>query len=323
MMYTGKLMSLVLASAAIGAAAQSPSNTPIRLVVGFPAGGQSDTIARILAEPLQKELGRTVIVENKVGVGGAIAGETVKSATPNGTSYLIGPDGWAVFRSLIYPAAQLKYQFPDDFAPVARLVSFPMALVASASTGATDAKSFQTWLKANPARAHFGTTASGSLTQFLGALTSQAMGAPLTAVPYKGNAPLVVDLLGGQVPSGILVLSDILKHRSEKLHVLGVIAEKRWSLAPDVPTLKEQGFDVTPGMGWQAMWAPAKTPAADIQRMEAALKKILAQPEVRQRLESSAVVTPDFASAAQLDEQIRRDLAFWKPVIEASGFKPD
>lgn len=308
-------------------AASVPANArekePIRLVVGFAPGGTTDVVSRVLAEALQAELGRVVLVENRPGVGGRLAGEALKNAAPDGGTFLVGPDGWAVFQTLLYPPATLKYDFLKDFVPVARIVSYPLALVAGKRTEASNAKEFANWIKGHPGEAFYGSAAAGSQTQFIGTLLGEAMGMPLTVVPYKGNSPLVTDLLGGQVPAGILVLGDAMKYRDERVRVVGILTEKRWSLTPDIPTLREQGYDVTAGMAWQAIWAPAKTPKAEINRMESALKKVLSMQSVQDRLRTSVVVTPDFASGADLDQQLRASLSFWEPIIKKSGFKPN
>lgn len=311
---------LALAIALPAGAQTAPA---LRLVSGYAPGGVTDTIARIIAEPLQAELGRPVIVENRAGAGGRLAGEFLKNARPDGSTYLIGPDGWAIFQTLLYPPAALKYDFLKDFAAVGRLVSYPLAVVVGPGAPVANAKDYAAWLKEHPSKALYGTAAAGGQTQFIGDLLGKSLGTPLTIVPYKGNGPLVTELLGGQVPAGVLVLGDALKLRSDKLKVVGVIADKRWSLTPDLPTLKEQGYNVTAGMAWQGMWAPAGTPAAEIQRMEAALKKVLARADVRKRLEELAVVTADFSSAAELDRDLRAALAFWDPIIKQSGFKPE
>lgn len=308
---------------AIALPASAQNAAPVRLLAGYAPGGVTDTIARIIAEPLQAELGRPVIVENRAGAGGRLAGEVLKNARPDGSTYLIGPDGWAIFQTLLYAPSALKYDFLKDFAAVGRLVSYPLAVVVGPGAPVSSAKDYAAWLKEHPSKALYGTAAAGGQTQFIGDLLGKSLGTPLTIVPYKGNGPLVTELLGGQVPAGVLVLGDALKLRSDKLKVVGVIAERRWSLTPDLPTLKEQGYNVTAGMAWQGMWAPAGTPAAEIQRMEAALKKVLARADVRKRMEELAVVTPDFSSAAELDRELRAALAFWDPIIRQSGFKPE
>lgn len=310
------LAGMVLPAAGVHA----QEKTPIRLMVGFAPGGVTDTIARILADALRVELDRPVVVENRPGAGGRLAAEVTRSAGPE--AFLLNPDGWAIFPTLLHSPAALKYDFHADFAPVARVISFPMALVINDMPRASNAKEYAAWLKADPKRAVFGSAGAGSITQFLGNVVGQALGTPMTVVPYKGNGPLTTDLIAGQIPAGIMVAGDALKMRNDKLKVF-LLSEQRWALEPDVPTLKEQGYDVTMGNSWMGIWTSSKTPKAVLERMQNALGKVLAQPAVRERLEKSAVATPDFATAAEFDRQVRDSLKYWDPVIKASGFKPD
>jgi tripartite-type tricarboxylate transporter receptor subunit TctC len=143
-------------------------------------------------------------------------------------------------------------------------------------------------------------------------------------VPYRGNGPLITDLLGGQIAAGIMPAGDIRPHLvSGKVRVVGLLGARRSPLLPDVPTFKEQGIDVDTGEGWMGMWAPAKTPQDQLVRMQNALRQVLAQPEVRDILTNKAAFSPDFRPAEEMDAQLRKDLAYWGPVIKASSFTPD
>lgn len=311
------------ASLALGGPALAQDKPTIRLMVGFAPGGVGDTVARILADKLKVELGQPVIVENKVGAGGRVAAEALKNAPADGTVFLQAPDGWAVFPTLLYPAAQLKYSLLDDLAPVGRVVSYPMALVVHSGVPANNVREYAAWLKANPNQALYGTAGAGGQTQFLGTLVGQSLGTPMTIVPYKGNGPLITDLVGGQVPAGIMVAGDALKLNSDRLRVLAIFAKERWALAPNVPTFLEQGVNMNASEGWLGWWAPAKTPKAQIDRMQNALAKVLAMPDVRENIIKTAGVSPDFRSAADMDRVLRSELEFWGPVIKASGYKPE
>ena len=143
-------------------------------------------------------------------------------------------------------------------------------------------------------------------------------------MPYRGNGPLATDLLGGQVPAGIMTAGDIVQHqRSGQVRVLATFGAKRSPLLPEVPTLIEQGFKVDTGDAWTGMWAPAKTPKEEIERMQAALKFVLDLPEVRDILINKQTLQPDFQSGAAMDKTLRKELAYWGPVIKETGFKPD
>lgn len=293
----------------------------IRLVSGFAPGGITDALCRILADHLAGELGATVIVETKAGAGGRLAAEHVKNARPDGKTFLVGPDGWAIFPSAMYTPAELRYDVLKDLQTVAQLVSYPLALVVNGQVPVRNLTEFADWLKKNPNQASFGTPAPNGQVQYVGWLVGQALGTPLEPVVYKGNAPMLVDLLGGQLPSAVLVAGDAARHPRERVRLLGVMAEQRWSLAPDVPTFKEQGFPIRVDEAWQGMWAPAGTPSAAVARMEQALRTVLGKAELRQDLVTKLTVTPAFASASTLEKQLQESIAHWRDVIRRSGYR--
>ncbi|MGY2491739.1 Bug family tripartite tricarboxylate transporter substrate binding protein [Cupriavidus sp. CP313] len=305
-------------------AAHAQDKPPIRLLVGFPPGGSTDTVARVLADKLQGVLGQVVIVDNKPGAGGRIATGMLKHSAPDGLTYMVAPNATAIFPTLLYPPATLKYDLLTDLSPVAVVISYPLALVVSSQTGVTNVKEYVAWLKAHPKETVFGSAGLGGQTHFTGLQFGKAAGVPLNVVPYKGNGPLATDLIGGQLAAAVMTAGDILPHtRGGKVRIIGVFSSKRSPLLPDVPTVAEQGVKVDAGEAWTGVWAPAKTPKAELERMQAALGKVLAMPDVRSMLEEKAVLQPDFRDAADLDRLQRKELAYWGPVIKASGFKPE
>lgn len=317
----------LLQSATAGAAtllvpgAGAQSKDVVRLVSGFAPGGTTDTLCRILADHLAAELGSTVVVETKAGAGGRLAAEYVKNARPDGKTFLVGPDGWAIFPSAMFTPAELRYDVLKDLQAVAQLVSYPLALVVNASVPANTLSEYADWLRKHPDQASFGTPAPNGQIQYVGWLVGQALGTPLEPIVYKGNAPMLVDLLGGQIPAAILVAGDAVKHPREKVRILGVMAERRWELAPDVPTFKEQGVPVRIDEAWQGLWAPAGTPAAAVARMEQALQTVLGKAEVRRDLLTKVSVSPAFAGAAALDKRLQEGITHWREVIKRSGYR--
>ncbi|GAB7546037.1 tripartite tricarboxylate transporter substrate-binding protein [Cupriavidus sp. 8B] len=304
--------------------AQAQSKLPIRLLVGFAPGGSTDTVARVLADKLHSVLGQTVIVENRPGAGGRMATEVLKNSAPDGLTYMVAPNATSIFPSLLYPPSVLKYDLLKDLAPVAVVVSYPLALAVSSRTGATNVKEYVDWVKSHPKEGVFGTAGLGGQTHFTGLQFAKAAGLQLNVVPYRGNGPLATDLLGGQLPAAVMTAGDIAQHQGGgQVRVIGVFGDKRSPVMPDVPTVMEQGFKVATGDAWAGVWAPGKTPKAEIERMQAALKQVLALPEVRSILMSKAALNPDFRSAAELDQLQRKELAYWGPVIKASGFTPE
>lgn len=315
------LLALAL-GAALGAQAQT-DRPPMRLLVGFPPGGASDTVARLLADKLRDVLKQQIIVENKPGVGGRLAAEAVKNSNPDGLTYMVAPNATLVFQHLTYPVSVLRYDMTTDFSSVAQVVSYPMAMVVHPSIGVKTAKDYAAWLKANPDKGTFGTAGMGGDTHFNGLQFAKAAGLNMTVVPYRGNGPLVTDLVGGQILAGNMVAGDALQYvKAGKLNFVGVFAPKRSPLIPDVPTMAEQGFDTGGENAWMGIWGPAKIPKAELERLQAALKQVLAQPDLKETLANRFAQVADFRTGGEVDQQLRSELAHWGPVIKASGFTP-
>ncbi len=303
--------------------AQAQTSQPIRFLVGFPPGGSTDTVARLLAEKMSVVLKQTIIIDNKAGAGGRLAAQALKASPPDGLTFMIAPNATPVFQTLLYPQDVLKYDMLTDFTPVGVIVSYPLALAVGVQSGVKTAKEYVAWVKANPKNASFGTAGAGGHTHFSGIQLGKAIGMDLQVIPYRGNGPLVTDLLGGQVPAGVMTAGDILPHqKSERVRVLGVFGAKRSTVLPDVPTFKEQGINIDTGDAWTGMWAPANTPKDKLAQVQNALKYALALPEVRDSLINKATLTPDFHSADEMDVLLRKELAYWGPVIKATGFTP-
>jgi tripartite-type tricarboxylate transporter receptor subunit TctC len=262
-------------------------------------------------------------VENRPGVGGRIAAQAVKASSPTAQTYMIAPNATFVFQHLTYPVSVLGYDMNTDFTSVARLASYPMAMVVSTSIGVKNAKEYVNWLKANPSKNTFGTAGQGGDTHFNGLQFGKLAGIPMQVVPYRGNGPLVVDMLGAQILTGNMLAGDALQHvKSGKLNYIGVFAPQRSSLLPDVPTMTEQGFNTGGDDGWMGVWGPAKLPAAELERMQTAIKNVLASPEVKEILLSKFLQVADYRSGAEVDKQLQAELAHWGPIIKASGFTP-
>lgn len=313
---------LILASATFAQSSIAQDKSPITLVVGFAAGGTTDIVTRILSEPLSKELGESVIVLNRAGAGGRIAAEYVKNAKPDGKTYLVGPDGWAIFPTAMHSPATLRYDLMKDLRTVAQVVSYPLALVASNQVPATNLKDYAAWLQQNPQKAQFGTPAPGGQVQFIGWVAGKALGTQIEPVTYKGTSPMIVDLLGEQLPAAILPTGTILGQPRDKIKILGVMAEQRWELVPDAPTFIEQGYNLEVTEAWQGFFAPAATPTAEINKMEAALEKILAMEDVKEAIRTKAMLSPKFVPANEMEKMLNRDIAYWGKVIKDSGYQP-
>lgn len=292
---------------------------PVKLLVGFPAGGAGDLIARVVSDKLSASLGVTVIVENKPGAGGRIAADVLKNAPADGNTVLITPLAPIVIAPLTF--RKLNYNPEADFVPVAQLVKFPLALATGANSPYKNLSEFAAWLKVHPEQATFGTSAAGSQLHFLGLMFSQAIKIEMTHVPYQGGAPLVTDLIGGQIPVAIDQFPLEL-YKAGRIRMLATSGATRSPLMPEVPTFKEQGFPGVEGEAWFGAYMHAKTPATVVQRISEALVNAVRQPDVKQKLaqaglETTGLKAPEFAALVASDRKR------WKPVIEASGFRGD
>lgn len=316
------LLALCVGAAALGVAHAQGSeglSGPVRLVVGFPAGGAGDIIARVVADKIAGPLGVTVIVENKPGAGGRVAAELLKAAPADGRTVLITPLAPIVIAPLTFQ--KLNYKSDTDFVPVAQLVKFPLSLAVGKDSPNTSLKDLVAWFKAHPQQASFGTSAAGSQLHFLGLMLGQAAHIDLVHVPYQGGTPLITDLIGGQVPSAIDAF-PLEFHKAGKIRLLASSGEIRSPLLPDVPTFKEQGYPTVVGEAWFGAFMSAKTSPALVQRVSEAMASAVQQPDVRQKLaaaglEATGLKAPEFARLVAADQ------ARWKPVIEVSGFKGD
>jgi tripartite-type tricarboxylate transporter receptor subunit TctC len=299
--------------------AQQPAQ--LRLVVGYPAGGSSDALARMLAEKLREDLGGTVLVENRAGAGGQIAADFVRQSPADGATILVANTHMMVMLPLTSKA--VKYNPVTDFKPVGRITSFYSAIAVPAASSATTVKQWLDAVRNDPKLGNFGVPAAGSVAHFLGYRLGLDAKTSLLPVPYKGAAPLVQDLLGGQIAAGIVPVLDVAPHHAAgKLKVLAVNGSKRAQLLPNVPTLKELGVAGFDSLEWTALLAPAATPKPVLDRLNAALNKALADKDLQQRLlqlgMEAAPSSPD-----ELNQLISGDLGRWSPVVKASGFTTD
>jgi tripartite-type tricarboxylate transporter receptor subunit TctC len=312
--------STLLAAPALSLAQDKPT---IRILLGLPPGGGTDSIARYIADKLREQLGQPVIIESRVGVGGRLAADALMTANPDGLTYMIAPNATPTFQTLVF-GPQLKWNIWRDFAPVAGLVSYPLGMAVNADLGVKNVREFVQWVKTNPGKASFGTPGTGGQNHFLGVQFGKVAGIDLPMTPYKGTPPMITDLLGGHVPAGISLMDELIKHqKTGKLRVLGIFSDKRSELMPDIPTFTEQGFPVSSGDGWTAMWAPAKTPPAEIARVQQALQRILVNPQVKDYLMTRLSVVPHYRNGEEMAKAQRDELVTWEPIIKASGFKAE
>ncbi|MGE8319124.1 MAG: Bug family tripartite tricarboxylate transporter substrate binding protein [Comamonas sp.] len=307
---------LLAGAAALPAWAQEQT---LRVVVGYPAGGSSDRVARIVADKLQAALRQTVIVENKVGAGGRVAAQYVKNAPASQPMLMLANPAVMVVAPQVM--SDVGYDAAKDFVPVSEVNSYVFGVAVSSAVPVKELKHLLAWLKANPSQANIGVPATGSLPHFFALMLGQQAQVQAEAVGYKGSAPLVTDLIGGQIPAAVDTLDVLLpQHEAGKLRLLAVSSEQRHPLAPQVPTLKEAGVNLA-AAGWNTFFAPRSMPAAQLARYEEAIHRVMQDPETARQFKSSNL-DPVVATAAQTRQRLAAYRQQWEPVIRASGYRP-
>jgi tripartite-type tricarboxylate transporter receptor subunit TctC len=315
----GALVALLAFTAA--AQAQTYPTRPITMLVGFPPGGPTDTLARILADAMQPSLGQSVVVETVSGASGTIAAGRVVHSSPDG--YTIGIGNWTshVGSPAIYP---LDYDILKDLQPVALLAASPLWIVGKNDLPPKTAPELITWLKARPDPATFGTIGSGSAAHLCGLFFAQKIGARFQYVPYRGGAPAMQDLIGGQIDLSCLEASQTLANvEAGRFKAYAVMGEQRWPKSPSTPTMIESGV---PGLSisfWHGLWTTKDTPKAVVDRLDAAVVAALANPAVRQKIEAlGQVIFPaDQQNQQALAAYHKAELDKWWPIIKSAGIK--
>ncbi len=312
---------LAFAGAMLIAAPAAAQEGTIKIVVGYPAGATSDALTRVIGEAMAQRLKQNVIVENKTGAGGRIANELVKSAAADGTTLLMTP----VATMGIFPhsyAGELKYDPFKDFAPVAHLSDFQIGLGVATSVPAKSLADYVAWVKSDPQKNGFyGSAAAGSLPHFFGVMFARTAGIPLTHVPYRGTAAAMQALAGSEINALSTVAADIRALvDSDRARLLAVAGEKRSPAFPNTPTFKELGYDLV-ATPWYALFAPAGTPPAVVQRLAKAATEAVNDPAIQKRLLEMGL-EPTGYGPDRLGKILKSDFDRWGPVIRESGFKP-
>ena len=309
-------LAVSLAVALLGAApaaAQAWPQKPIRLVVGFAPGGVADITARVVAQKLAEQLGAQVVVDNRPSAGGIVAADAVAKAPPDGYTLLLLTNGNAVSASMF---TSLPYDTLNDFAPVSLLGTFDVAVVASAEARLDSMGALMAYAKANPGKLNIGTINVGS-TQHLSAEMFRSMaGVDATVVPFKGSPAVITALRANDVQVAFEMLAPVIPQaKSGAVRILAVTSEKRHPSLPDVPTVAESGVPGYAASSWNAIAAPAKTPPAIVERLQQETARVLAMPEVRDKL-AAAGVTARASTPDELKRLLASDVAKWRRVIE-------
>ena len=319
------LLALAVAATftAVSPAHSQPLDQPLKILVGYPAGGGLDTATRALADQLrQLNTGATIVVENRPGGGSLIAAEVLANTKGDGGTILVAPITVVAVHPFVFK--KLSFDPLNDLVPVAYLGEFRYGLAVNNSVTAKNVNEFVPWVKARPKSVSFASLGTGSFAQLLGVLFNRAVGTDMIEVPYKGSAPGLMDLRGGQVQATFDTVASVAEqHRANAIRLLAVTGNQRSPLLPDVPTFKEARLnmgEIETAEFWYGVFAPKGTPAVTVARLNAAVNEALRSQQLRTRLETLDI-SPQPKSVADFTAQTRSDHQRWGKLIRESGLK--
>jgi tripartite-type tricarboxylate transporter receptor subunit TctC len=316
------LLAVFLLAFSLNAGAQAWPSKPIRVIVPYPAGGFYDTIARLVGAKLTEQLGQPIVVENRVGAGGIIGTEHVAKSAPDGYTLMVGGIGPHGINAGLYP--KLSYDPVRDFEPIVHVVNAANILVVHPSVEARDIKQLVALARAKPGALNYASNGTGTSPHLAAEMFASAMGVKLTHIPYKGSAPAVTAMLGGQTHMAFNNAGDIIEHiRAGKLRPLAVTSARRLPILPDVPTMQEAGVPGYEAVAWWAYYAPAGTPREIVHRLNGEINRILKIPEVRTRLSVQGSAEVVGGTPEQLAAFMKAEISKWTRVIKTSGATVD
>ncbi len=309
----------VAASLAGGAMAQDYPNKPITVVVPFAAGGPTDTVSRLIAEVMSRELGQQVLVQNVGGAGGTLGAGQVATAAPDGYTLLVHHIGMSTAPTLY---RQLSYDPLKDFTPIGLITEVPMTIIARKDFEPNTLQEFVDYVKANGDTVTYGNAGIGAASHLCGMLLMEAIGTQMTTVPYQGTGPMMTDLLGGQIDTSCDQTTNTTSQiQAGAVKAYAVTTPERLANLPDLPTTAEAGLPNLQVSVWHGLYGPAGLPEDVVAKLEAALKAALADKGVIDRFAElgTAPVPAEDATAAALTKTLTDQIATWKPIIEAAG----
>ncbi len=322
-----KLTLIALSSALLSghaALAQTTANYPVktvRFIAPFPPGGSTDLLARLVALKLSETWGQQVIVENRGGAAGTIGVELAARAAPDGYTIVMGHVGTFGVNPTLYP--KLPYDAIRDFAPITVLATVPNGMAVHPSLPVKTARDFVALAKAKPGELLYASGGSGSASHLAGEYFKLLTKIEMVHVPYKGTAPAMISMISGQTTMTITGMVALMPHvKSGRLKLLGVATLKRLPIMPDIPTINESGVPGYDANQWYGVLAPAATPRDIVAKLNADIVKVLARPDVKERLAADGA-EPVANTPEQFAAHIKSEIARWAPVVKASGAKPD
>lgn len=294
---------------------------PIKLIIGFPAGGPLDQHARLLIDKLQTVLGQPIIVDYKPGAGGSVAAEGVAKSQPDGYTLMLANTGVMVINGALY--SKLPYNTLKDFTPVARTAQQPLALLINTQVPATTLKEFIAYAGKNPGKINYGSAGNGGISHLVPEMFKTATGLFMVHIPYRGSAPAFTDLMGGQVQFMAESIPQAANyHKQGKVRALAVTSKDRNPALPDVPTAGESGLKGFEVVGFYGFLAPAGTPKDVIAKLSDAFKQVLTHPDVRNRMIGQGA-DPAFLDSVDFAQFLATETPRWEKAVKASGAKMD
>jgi tripartite-type tricarboxylate transporter receptor subunit TctC len=313
------LAAIVCGGLLVATAQAQVGEQPIRIVFPFAPGGSGDGLARLVGDKMRAALNRPVVVENRTGAAGRLGVMAVRNAAADGSTLLITPIAPMAIYQHVYKS--LDYDPINDFAAVSQLATFEFGVAVGPHVPAKSPMELVQWIKADPARAAFGSPAAGALPHFFGVLFGRAAGIDLRHVAYRGSAAALADLVAGHIPTVFTTISDLVEmHRANRIRILATSGKVRSPFVPNVPTFREAGFNIE-GTAWFAAFAPGKTPAGIVERYSAIMAAAVRAPEVKERLLAYGL-QPTGSTAAELAAIQKADSELWAPAVKASGSTP-
>ena len=317
---TFKLIVSLGLAAAMGSAWAFPSK-PIRVVMGFPAGGPLDQHARLLTDRLQAQLGQPIIMDYKAGAGGTVGAQEVMRAAPDGHTLMLANTGVMVINPALY--SKLPYNTLKDFVPVARTAMQPLALLVNPKVPANTLQEFVAYAKARPGQINYGSAGNGGSSHLVPEMFKVATGLFMVHIPYRGSAPAFTDLMAGQVQFMAESIPQAAQyHKQGKVRALAVTSRERNPALPDIPTVMETGIKNFEVVGFYGFLAPAGTPKDVVNKLSDAFKAVMNQPDIRQRMVAQGA-DPAYLGAEDFAKFLTAEMPRWAAVVQKSGAKLD
>ncbi len=317
------LKTLALATACLSAsfAFAAYPDKPIKLVIGFPAGGPLDQHARLLTDKLQAALGQPLIVDYKSGAGGAVGAESVAKSAPDGYTIMLANTGVMVINGALY--SKLSYNTLKDFVPLARTAMQPLALLVNPKVPANNLKEFMAYAKTRPGQVNYGSAGNGGISHLVPEMFKNATGLFMVHIPYRGSAPAFTDLMAGQVQFMAESIPQAANyHKQGKVRALAVTSKERNPALPDIPTVIESGIKGFEVVGFYGFLAPAGTPKDVVAKLSDAFKQVLTSPEIKTRMISQGA-DPAFLGSEDFAKFLASETPRWAAAVKASGARMD